>query len=160
MVIWKHLRHFYEEAGPILKERFIFKGLAGIYTENGEPRPFAVCVKYENISQLKHLLAGNYLCADCTEEKRQDRGKIKYRFTYICREIGIYIKQRVTIEKLSRCRVGAEAPICLSAARRRRENPAKQDSFLCFRAFWTGFYMRQCPGATVGLSNVPVRKFG
>lgn len=45
--------------------------LAGIYTENGVSRLFAVCIRYAEIDGLKVLPKGTYLCANCTEENRE-----------------------------------------------------------------------------------------
>lgn len=68
--LWSYLSHFYDKIEPSQRERFTFEDLAGIYTENGVSRLFAVCIRYENIDGLKILPKGNYLCADCTEENR------------------------------------------------------------------------------------------
>lgn len=69
--LWNYLNHFYEKVTPVLKERFAFEDLAGIYTENGLSRLFAVCIRYADIDGLKILPKGKYLCADCTEENRE-----------------------------------------------------------------------------------------
>ena len=53
---------------PALKEQFAFEDLAGMYTENGLSRLFAVCIRYVDIDGLKILPKGKYLCANCTEE--------------------------------------------------------------------------------------------
>ena len=45
--------------------------MAGIYTENGITRLFAVCTRYADTDGLKILPKGKYLCADCTEENRE-----------------------------------------------------------------------------------------
>ena len=68
--LWNYLGHFYEKAGP-LKERFAFEDTAGIYTENGISRLFAVCTRYADMDGLKVLPQGRYLCADCGEENRK-----------------------------------------------------------------------------------------
>ncbi len=68
--LWGYLKHFYDKINPSLKEQFSFEDMAGIYTENGVSRMFAVCIRYEKIDGLKILPKGNYLCADCTEENR------------------------------------------------------------------------------------------
>ena len=62
--LWNYLGHF------ALKEKFSFEDLAGIYTENGRARLFAVCTRYEDTAGLKKLPKGKYLCASCTEENR------------------------------------------------------------------------------------------
>ena len=70
--LWNYLSHFYEKVTPALKEEFAFEDLAGIYTENGISRLFALCVRYVKIDGLKILPAGKYLCAGCTEENREE----------------------------------------------------------------------------------------
>lgn len=69
--LWNYLSHFYDKVTPALKEQFSFEDLAGIYTENGITRLFAVCIRYVNIDGLRVLPKGTYLCADCTEENRE-----------------------------------------------------------------------------------------
>ncbi len=69
--LWNYLSHFYDKVTPALKERFSFEDLAGIYTENGVSRLFAICIRYVEIDGLKRLPRGKYLCADCTEENRE-----------------------------------------------------------------------------------------
>ena len=69
--LWNYLGHFYDKVTPALKEQLDFEDLAGIYTENGITRLFAVCVRYGKIDGLKRLPKGKYLCANCTEEKRE-----------------------------------------------------------------------------------------
>ena len=69
--LWNYLSHFYDKIPPALKEQFSFEDLAGIYTGNGITRLFAVCIDYVNIDGLKILPKGKYLCADCTEENRE-----------------------------------------------------------------------------------------
>ena len=69
--LWNYLSHFYDKVPPALKEQFSFEDLAGIYTENGMSRLFAVCIRYGNIEGLKRLPKGSYLCANCTEETRE-----------------------------------------------------------------------------------------
>lgn len=68
--LWNYLGHFHEKVTPALKDRFAFEDMAGVYTENGVSRLFAVCVRYAEIDGLKVLPKGKYLCADCTEENR------------------------------------------------------------------------------------------
>ena len=69
--LWNYLNHFYEKLPTGLKEQFAFEDLAGIYTENGVSRLFAVCIRYAETGGLKILPKGRYLCADCTEENRE-----------------------------------------------------------------------------------------
>lgn len=69
--LWNYLGHFYKKVPPALKEQFAFEDLAGIYTENGLSNLFAVCIRHTEIDGLKKLPGGKYLCADCTEENRE-----------------------------------------------------------------------------------------
>ena len=69
--LWNYLSHFYDKVTPALKEQFSFEDLAGIYTENGMTRLFAVCMDYVNIDGIKVLPKGKYLCANCTEENQE-----------------------------------------------------------------------------------------
>ena len=70
--LWNYLSHFYDKVTPDLREQFSFEDLAGIYTENGITRLFAVCIRYVNIDGLKILPKGKYLCANCTEENKKN----------------------------------------------------------------------------------------
>lgn len=70
-ILWNYLSHFYNKMDSSLKEQFVFEDLAGIYTENGLSRLFAVCIRYADIEGLKTLPEGKYLCADCTEQTRE-----------------------------------------------------------------------------------------
>lgn len=69
--LWNYLGHFYDKVTPALKEQFFFEDLAGIYTANEVSRLFAVCIRYVDTDGLKVLPKGKYLCADCTEENRE-----------------------------------------------------------------------------------------
>ena len=69
--LWNYLGHFYDKVTPAFKEQFSFEDLAGIYTENGRARLFAACIRYVDIDGLKVLPKGKYLCANCTEENRE-----------------------------------------------------------------------------------------
>lgn len=71
--LWSYLSHFYDQLEPLQKERFTFEDSAGIYTENGLSRLFAVCKRYEAVDKLKILPEGNYLCVDCAEENRENK---------------------------------------------------------------------------------------
>lgn len=84
--LWNYLSHFYDKVTPALKDQFSFEDLAGIYTENGLSRLFAVCIRHGNINGLKILPEGRYLCANCTEENRKNtldeliyKAKTEYR---------------------------------------------------------------------------------
>lgn len=68
--LWNYLKNFYDILPESAREKFEFEDKAGIYTENGEPKLFAECLKYEKRGNLKVLPAGYYLCADCTEETK------------------------------------------------------------------------------------------
>lgn len=69
--LWNYLSHFYDKVTSAREEQFDFEDLAGIYTENGVSRLFAVCIRHGNIDGLKVLPKGKYLCANCTEENRK-----------------------------------------------------------------------------------------
>ena len=69
--LWNYLSHFYEKVTPARKEQFSFEDLAGIYTEKGIDRLFAVCIRYAEIDGLRVLPKGKYLCANCTEENKK-----------------------------------------------------------------------------------------
>lgn len=69
--LWNYLSHFYDKVTPARKDEFSFEDLAGIYTGDGITRLFAVCTRYADIDGLKVLPGGTYLCADCTEENRE-----------------------------------------------------------------------------------------
>ncbi len=70
--LWNYLSHFYEKVTPALREQFSFEDLAGIYTENGISKLFAVCIRHADVDGLKILPKGKYLCANCTEENRKN----------------------------------------------------------------------------------------
>lgn len=69
--LWNYLSHFYDKIEASQKEQFAFEDLAGIYTENGISRLFAVCIRHADIEGLKILPRGKYLCSYCTEENRK-----------------------------------------------------------------------------------------
>lgn len=86
--LWNYLGHFYEKATPSRKEQFSFEDLAGIYTEDGTSRLFAVCTRYAEIDGLRVLPRGKYLCADCAEGNRKstldellEKAKAEYHVT-------------------------------------------------------------------------------
>ncbi len=83
--LWNYLSHFYDKVTPALKDQFYFEDLAGIYTENGISRLFAVCIRYADIDGLKVLPKGKYLCANCTEENREQ----------ILREVNTYSPNKI-----------------------------------------------------------------
>ncbi|WP_195983581.1 MerR family transcriptional regulator [Clostridium sp. D33t1_170424_F3] len=71
--LWGYLTHFYDQIAPSQREQFAFEDAAGIYTENGVSRLFAICARYTDIDGLKILPAGDYLCANCSEENREEK---------------------------------------------------------------------------------------
>lgn len=71
--LWNYHRHFFDSIAPTMHEQFAFEDTAGIYTENGESKMFAICSRWAEIDTLKILPAGMYLCVDCTEENREVR---------------------------------------------------------------------------------------
>lgn len=71
--LWSYLSHFYDQVTPSMKDQFAFEDMAGIYSENGITRLFAVCTQYADIEGLRVLPEGKYLCAGCTEENREKR---------------------------------------------------------------------------------------
>lgn len=71
--LWNYLSHFYKMIGKERKEQFEFENTAGIYTENGRSRLFAVCAEYVEIDGLITLPAGDYLCVDCSDNERTDK---------------------------------------------------------------------------------------
>lgn len=73
--LWSYQRHFYVQLGFDRREEFAFEDVAGVYTENGVSRLFAVCTRHGEAAGLKRLPAGDYLCAACTEEERADTEK-------------------------------------------------------------------------------------
>ena len=90
--LWNYLNHFYDKVTPALKEQFTFEDLAGIYTENERSRLFAVCIRYVDIDGLKVLPKGKYLCANCTEENREQtlHGLIHKPKQTMAQRTGIY----------------------------------------------------------------------
>ena len=56
--LWNYLSHFYDKVTPALKDRFFFEDMAGIYSEEGLTRLFALCIRYVEIEGLKVLPKG------------------------------------------------------------------------------------------------------
>ena len=56
--LWNYLSHFYDKVTPALKEQFSFEDLAGIYTENGISRLFAVCIRYAEHRRVEGIAKG------------------------------------------------------------------------------------------------------
>lgn len=71
--LWNYLSHFYEQVTPALKAQFDFEDQAGIYTENGLSRLFAICIRYGEIDGLRRLPKGTYLCTSCTETDKETK---------------------------------------------------------------------------------------
>ena len=69
--LWNYLSPFYEKVTPALEEKFSFEDVAGIYTQQGRSRLFAICTRYVDIEGLQVLPKGRYLCANCTEETKE-----------------------------------------------------------------------------------------
>lgn len=70
--LWNYLSHFYEKIDPGKKDEFLFEDLAGIYTENGLQRLFALCIRHSDIEGIRTLPEGRYLCASCKENSREE----------------------------------------------------------------------------------------
>ena len=70
--LWGYLRHFYRRLDEDQREQFAFEDLAGVYREGDRARYFAVCTRWTQTGGLIALPAGTYLCADCTEDSRQE----------------------------------------------------------------------------------------
>lgn len=70
--LWNYHRHFYEQVGDNRRKDFLFEDLAGVYEAHGKSYLFAECTRYTKVSGLKTLPEGKYLCADCTEENREE----------------------------------------------------------------------------------------
>ncbi|WP_125769151.1 MerR family transcriptional regulator [Lapidilactobacillus wuchangensis] len=71
--LWHYLDNFYGQLSPQQVQQFSFADTAGIYIENNIANMFAICLNYVTVPGLKILPAGNYLCADCTEENRSSK---------------------------------------------------------------------------------------
>lgn len=69
--LWSYLRHFYRRLSPEQQGQFAFEDLAGVYRQGTSAHYFAVCTRFAEHDDLKILPVGTYLCADCTEEHRQ-----------------------------------------------------------------------------------------
>ena len=69
--LWDYLKHFYNMLEAEQREQFEFEDCAGIYTQKGVSRLFAVCRRCGEADGLKILPAGRYLCALCNEEQRE-----------------------------------------------------------------------------------------
>lgn len=86
--LWSYHRRFYRRLSPEQKKQFAFEDLAGVYRDNSSARYFAVCTRYTEITGLKTIPAGVYLCADCAEETRQ--GTLEKLLDIAKREYRVY----------------------------------------------------------------------
>ena len=70
--LWNYHSHFYEQTNDLQKQKYSFEDLAGIYTKDGKSSLFAVCIQYPSKKDLVVLPSGTYICANCSEEDRED----------------------------------------------------------------------------------------
>lgn len=69
--LWSYHRHFYARLTDVQKPQFVFEDMAGVFTQGGRSRMFAVCRQYTDTAELTVLPEGPYLCADCPEDSRE-----------------------------------------------------------------------------------------
>ena len=111
--LWNYLNHFYDKVPPPLKEQFSFEDLAGVYTENGWSRLFAVCIDFADIPGLKILPAGTYLCADCTDENREAvLHELKQQAETIYSAAPKFTVQLVVVSGILRWNYQIQIPLC------------------------------------------------
>lgn len=110
--LWNYLSHFYEKVPSSLREQFSFEDLAGIYTESGLSRLFAVCIRHADIPGLNILPKGKYLCADCTDENREE---ILYKLIQTAKETYFvepkFIIQLVVVSGILRWNYQVQIPL-------------------------------------------------
>ena len=70
--LWNYHSHFYEQTNDLQKQKYSFEDLAGIYTKDGKSSLFVVCIQYPSKKDLVVLPSGTYICANCSEEDRED----------------------------------------------------------------------------------------
>ena len=70
--LWNYHSHFYQQTNDLQKQNYLFEDLAGVYTKDGKSSLFAVCIEYPNKKDLVVLPSGTYICANCSEEDRED----------------------------------------------------------------------------------------
>lgn len=70
--LWNYHSHFYQQTNDLQKQNYLFEDLAGIYTKDGKSSLFVVCIEYPNKKDLVVLPSGTYICANCSEEDRED----------------------------------------------------------------------------------------
>lgn len=110
--LWNYHGNFYNKLSPELKEQFAFEDVAGIYTEKGVSRLFAVCTRYAEIEGLKVLPAGKYLCADCDEKSRQN--VLEKLFAAADSEYGVQSKfavQQVVVSGILQWKYQIQVPV-------------------------------------------------
>lgn len=66
--LFSYHRHFYALIAESDRDKFSFEDVAGIYNSEDSSGMFAICKEYADISALKVLPQGDYLCAECYEE--------------------------------------------------------------------------------------------
>lgn len=71
--LFHYHKYFYEQVDEEVRSQFLFEDSAGIYTDTTSTKKqmFAVCLHYPSLEGLTILPAGNYLCANCTEENKE-----------------------------------------------------------------------------------------
>ena len=78
--LWNYHSHFYQQIQHLEAEDFEvskndpnYTSIDGnIYTKDGKSSLFAVCIEYPNKKDLVVLPSGTYICANCSEEDRED----------------------------------------------------------------------------------------
>ena len=68
--LWGYHSHFYEQLSEQQRPKFLFEDMAGTITVKGKTRLFAVCRSFPSLEGLTVLPEGDYLCANCTEENK------------------------------------------------------------------------------------------
>lgn len=56
--LWNYLGRFYSQIEPSRREQFAFEDLAGLYTEGGRSRLFAVCLRHGEARRPDHAAGG------------------------------------------------------------------------------------------------------
>ena len=111
--LWNYLSHFNDKVPSPLKEQFSLEDLAGVYTENGWSRLFAVCIHFADIPGLKILPKGTYLCADCTDENREAvLQELKQQAEKIYSAAPKFTVQLVVVSGILRWNYQIQIPLC------------------------------------------------
>ncbi len=86
--LYHYFDNFYGILRDDLKDKFKFEDVAGVYTENGVSRLFALCNKYAETEGLITLPKGKYLCTNTSIENSNkctddliNISKSNYKFT-------------------------------------------------------------------------------